>query len=333
MVSETSFWERYGPIAGLTLAVASIVTTIISVYSPISGRTISLQVVLIFVLAVLYLVGSLFFIRYLRRVRYYDFRIALTGQPGVGKTVFSLLLYEHLMNNRSGIAQFTPDSRSAIATYQAVRSLSADVWPPSTSTGSVSQYDGAITYRSRRTVVNLEIGDSAGQHWMNLIDSSGAEQDYLTWVLSAQAIVHVISAESFLAPHLGRILSDDTRDLLLATRLMRNTKRPTAPPSPLLVVISKMDLVDGMVESECMRVHMLPQLLQTMNFRAIRDNGSSDAAESLELFSSKLSSSFSAINFLFSTYQAVTSRMPFDITEETNTLEWIYDFARKERKL
>ena len=157
--------DRYATLAQAVIAVASALALIFTVADRFAGNTTALIDVGIGALVVLYLVSVLWVARAMLRTRYYDFRIALTGQPGAGKTVFANLLYDRLMNGGDPDYRFTAESRSAIATYQAIRGISQDEWPPSTARGSVLQRDGLL--RHRRAVVDLEIGDSAGQRWLS----------------------------------------------------------------------------------------------------------------------------------------------------------------------
>jgi hypothetical protein len=291
---------------------------------------VSAQTIVIGVLAVLYVVSMVFMIRFLRRTRYYDLRLGLTGRPSAGKTVLSLLLYDLLMNSRSDLIRFTAESRSAIATYQAIRNIPAGEWPPLTSKGSVLQYDGTI-HVTRRRQIELQIGDSAGEHWLGLTNpaSSSSESEYLQWVLSAQAIVHVISAEIFLGADPEATLLEDVADLKLAARLMRSIQRGTDVLRPLLIVISKADLLyDGNnYDDELMVLHSLDSLSRSPMASVINRAAHDDIEPLLYRLGLDLRSDFRSVDYMLASVRSVTSPARLGFQRRDDVLRWIVDSA------
>ncbi|MBM7773480.1 hypothetical protein JOD54_003684 [Actinokineospora baliensis] len=178
-------------------------------------------------------------------MRTLSFRVAVTGLPQVGKTVFSVLLLDVLMNERRPGIEFTAESRSAISVYRAIRNIPAGLWPKSTVRGVVSTYSGKI--EAKRTVVDLEIGDSAGEHWMELEPNSDNDPGYLEYVLSAHAVAHVIPLGDLLKPDARERVAADVEDLKLVARLRRQAAGSSAR-MPLLIILSKADLVIALPE-------------------------------------------------------------------------------------
>lgn len=182
----------------------------------------------------------------LRRIRTLGLRIALTGSPGAGKTVFANLLFDQLMARTADDVTFTAESATAIAVYQTIRGITTGEWPRSTRDQVVYRYEGRLEYRTApRTVVDLEIGDSAGEHWIEFAQAPldpSRKAPYLEYVISAGALVHVIDISPFALADSGVSLRQETHDLLVANQLMR-----AAGGSPqsrmLLIVLSKVDLV------------------------------------------------------------------------------------------
>lgn len=324
---ERSSWERYGIISQIALAVASILTVLLSTTDRFYLGSISTLNIVLAVLSILYIGAAIAAFRYLRRVKHYDFRLATTGRPNAGKSVLSILLYEHLMNSRTSFAQFTADSRSAISTYQAIRNLTAETWPASTSAGSVIQYDGEIVYKPRRATVNFEIGDVAGQHWVALADAPREEPAYLDWVISANGLVHVIPANAFETTDSMSGLLEDINDLRLATRLIRSTRKGRGRPNPLLVAITKIDLIPGWEQHDCMRLFTLSQIVELPTFRKLAAYSSAPYKQLMQL-EEELSANFESILFMFATYKIVTSPMYSESAQSDDLASWILSSAR-----
>jgi hypothetical protein len=290
--------DRYGVLAQLVLAITSSLALILATATRFTTSVVDVG---LGVLIVLYLASAVWLGRRLFRTRYYDFRMALTGQSGAGKTVFANLLYNHLMNGREADYEFTAESKSAIATYQAIRGIGEDVWPPSTTTGSVLQRDGIL--RHRRIVVDLEIGDSAGEHWLQLAESgsSSADADYLQWVLSADALIHVIPADRLVADGFEAVLRSDVDDLRLAAQLMRNVSRGRYELVPILVVISKMDLLPApLVEDDMLRIFSGADADFLKSTQRLAAGGSQDVPALLDSLSRELATDFRSVSFTYS---------------------------------
>jgi hypothetical protein len=293
-----------------------------------------LPTVLIVLLSGTYVVFGFWFLRRLRQVRYLDFRIAVTGRKAAGKTIFTLLLYDYLMNGRDPRFEFTAESRSAISTYQAIRGIAADQWPARTYTGSVRHYDGTLRL-DRRLVVDMEIGDSAGEHWLNLVESSGDEQDYLQWVLSAQAICHILSVEDLLENDIGARLARDVEDLKLAARLMRSVRghgRSDRPLCPLLIVISKMDLIDDdqLPLDELMKLHPVESVSSSYFAARLAERGNGEFLSLLERKGEELEHLFGTVNFAFSSVRLVQEAGRLGEPPASDLLHWICASALRE---
>lgn len=185
----------------------------------------------------------------LRATRFAKLRVALTGGPGVGKTVLANLLFDRLMTLTDRSVSFTADSATAISVYQTIRGIDEDEWPANTLDTVVNKYLGKLRFRNppRELVVDLEIGDSAGEHWINLAKSARGPRpaqtsSYLEYVISAHAVIHVIASDSLLAPDLTGQLRHDMQDLLVASQLMKAT-RGSREEFGMLLVVSKADLL------------------------------------------------------------------------------------------
>lgn len=322
------FWEKYGLTFTSGMALFSIVVASLQLL-PLVNFSVSVRTVLIALLTGAYLFIVVLLLRHLQRTRYYDFRIALTGPPAAGKTVFSLLLYDLLMNNKLPGVEFTAESRSAIATYQAIRGLSQGVWPMATLVGAVDQYDGSLQYR-RRVVVDLEIGDSAGEYWLDLSQGSSDTSAYLEYVLSAQAIVHVISVESVVSKEGDALLLSEARDLRLAAGLMKSVKGSNEPLSPLLIVISKMDLVGDIEHDDLMRVFK-PDALTASPLYWTEGGRYRERVGLLERLAQGLDQHYASVHFLFASVQSVTAPGVLGQKPLDDILHWIGESATKFR--
>lgn len=294
-------------------------------------------------------------------VRYAELRIAMTGQPGAGKTVFTNLLFERLMQADSDSIGFTPAARSALATHQVVRGLDQGVWPSRTSSGGIEQRDGIISVRgrrdgtplsslrslfepynspasARRAEIRLEIGDSAGEYWVDIGEPSAGE--YLEYVVSASAIVHVVGVDALMEPDVGVSLRQDVRDLRLAARISPNTKGSQGP-KPLLVVVSKMDLLFEVIDSaeflglnasnldmrdEYLRTFTPWEFSETKSFAALGDLVG-DSFRFLFDQMRQLDGVFSSVAFAVSSVQAV-ELTSIEINQgNLGPLRWIIDNA------
>lgn len=182
----------------------------------------------------------------LRQISRLQLRIALTGAPAAGKTVFANLLFDQLMGRMSHGVAFTADSATAIAVYQTLRGIGSGDWPARTRDGVVFRYEGHLEFPTApRTVVDLEIGDSAGEYWIDFTQhasEANPKTSYLEYVISADALVHVMDISQLASRETNLSLRQETQDLLIASQLMRAAGgRPER--RRLLLVLSKVDLV------------------------------------------------------------------------------------------
>lgn len=273
-----------------------------------------------------YAFAGIALIRRMTRTRVHKLRVAVTGLPGAGKTVFSVLLFDALMNERIPGMEFNAESKSAISVYQAIRNLPAGVWPKSTARGAVSAYTGAIA--SRRSRIDLEIGDSAGEHWLELNDKEDRDAGYLEYVLSAQALAHVIPFDSLEGDGVEKQITNDVDDLRLVARLRRQVHGQRAS-IPLLVVLSKVDLavpVD-LIEnpsSGLFKIVSANELSSLELFRRHTDR----TFDLLRRFAEQLEREYSQVWFILSS-APVVSRNRLAVGDRGNELvNWIIDAAQ-----
>lgn len=311
--------ERFIPIfSGVVAAFAAALAPLVS--------NIKLDYVL-FGLAVSAYVGLGSYVWILvRRTRFVDFRIALTGEPRVGKTVFANLLFDLLMGNDHGQLRFTADAKSAISVYQVVRGIDNDQWPPVTSSKSVQHLDG--TLEVRRMQVDLEIGDSAGKHWLDLEPSPEyliGESDYLRWLLSAQALVHVLPVERLLDP--GETLKREITQLLLAKRLMDSTQNSRVS---ILIVISKLDLIDEWTaDTDLMRVFSAATASELSTTRQLEESKGVALHEVFSSVEKELQNSFTDISFVYSSTRGLSR--PLGHIRSGDVAAWILRHATPDR--
>lgn len=330
-----SAWDRYGPPSQIILAGASGVALIASLNGSFLRSSVPAWTILLSVVAGLYVATIFWMLQHLRRTRYLDFRLAMTGQPGSGKTVFSLLLYDRLMNNRDADVTFTAESKSAIATYQAIKGIAADEWPRSTSKGAVLQYDGSLRYGAR-TVIDLEIGDSAGEYWLELTrDGAESENAYLQYVVSAHAIAHMLPVDvldvrgSSKRVELSDMLARDLKDLRLAAQLMRSS-RASFSKVPILVIISKVDkVVPNVMTEDLLACYPLGDVVNSKVLKQLSRAFDYDLRETLNEFGAQLASDFSPVTFSFSSVLAAgpTSNPG---PRERDPLMWIFQSATRD---
>jgi hypothetical protein len=236
-------------VVGLVLQLVAVVVSLGVLFVSISGliaySSAALQIFAIVIFSALYVATMYAFFRYVTRLRRYELRIATTGQPDAGKTVFSLILFSELMADRTDRLVFTSNSKGVIQIVQALRAIPHDIWPEATGDEGVVVLEGKLKYGKRETV-EVEVGDSAGEHWANLSNRDERSGDYLRWLLGVHALCHVIEAPHLVSEDAGRWIQADVDDLTMYTQLLDSTREQVVK-QPLLVVISKMDLV-GVVE-------------------------------------------------------------------------------------
>lgn len=329
----------------ILMAVASLGALAIAFAATISSWNTAVQPVIIGVVASVLTSVAIGFARLLTLRKAIPLRLATTGQREAGKTVFANLLFDHLMNSGEHLYSFTPESRSAIAVYQAVRGMAVEDWPPATVKGSVIQYDGQIRLSSR-SFINVEIGDSAGEHWIALDARSARaeEADYVAWVLSAQVIAHVVSVET-LRPQPGALgsqrdqLAADAEDLRLIGRLMKSAGGERKRQPTLLVVLSKADLImegshaareefSERLEKVLYRVFSANQLIDDPSVRAIVDPANLDFSK-LYRFSREVEGAFAELYFTFSSIESLISDQRAEIGRRIELITVLIDSARR----
>ncbi len=336
--------ERLLTITSVALAVTSLAVAVLAATSNTfegSGVGVSIPWWMIAAVPVVFAYAGFtaWMLTHLRRVRHFDFRLAITGQPGSGKTVFANLLYERCMNDRNPYVSFTADSRSAIAVYQAIRGIDQGAWPQSTGLGNVIQYDGELQF-GKRTVVDLEIGDTAGEHWLDLAtEGSDGAPGFLEYVVSARSIAHIISIEDLYAEShdaarsyaVAAGMNHEVQDLRLAAQLARSVERHNG--RALLVILSKVDLIipdrfSASTSSELFRVFHSKELPSSKILREMDRLGDHRISERLTSLAAELQNSFDSVDFCFSstrTLQGGQSVSTSEVSENgIDVLEWIY---------
>lgn len=265
-------------------------------------------------LGVVTIIVTLLVIDYRRTVVRFPYRMAVTGLPEVGKTVFSVLLFDSLMNERLPTLSFTGEAKTVISVYQAIRNLPSGRWPLKTVPGNVSMYTGEIQDgKDGRKIIDLAVGDTAGEYWLNFnrAGSAADEDPYLEFVITSDAIMHLLPIDRITNPDsFAEFVRNELTDLELAARL----RVGLGPPLPLLIVVSKADLLFGDDELRANRDELLvPQYWLDFNNLALTQelfNFSSEVApglrEELERFNDRLARSFCRVYFAFSTVKVVT---------------------------
>ncbi|MCA0292435.1 MAG: hypothetical protein LCH82_12520 [Actinobacteria bacterium] len=299
--------ERRSAVLGaLSLFAAALVGLLQLFADSLSYSAVSVNVLLAVVLGLAYLAAMYLMARYVFRQRQADLRVAVTGLPCAGKTVFSIALFDALMSERPDGIRFTGSSKTVISVYQAIRGIGAGEWPMSTRKGFVERYEGRIRV-GRRLVIDLEWGDSAGEYWASL-GSDDKDESYLSYAVSSQAIAHVISAEwlgGSAQPCWDRGEYDirtDLNDLLMCSRLIR-LQSTNGRPIPLVVVVSKMDLLGLGEHEDLFKVIPLNRLHSTKiaeDLRALQ----SGLWETLLEFGGRLEDQFLDVSIVFSAVSA-----------------------------
>lgn len=318
-------------VATASLALTTIVSLFLTLSDRIAYSTVSVQAIFIVLGAILYLVATIFLLRYLRRVRYRSARIALTGLPTAGKTVFSVGLFDSLMSERADGIGFTAESRTVISVYQALRGIDHGTWPASTSKDVVNRYEGKIQFRRRRTVLDVEVGDSAGEYWAEFPLDETRDQDYLSYVSSSDGVLHVIAIDWLTGeatPPWPRgnpqpyDIRTDIDDLLLAARLAR-PQEDGGKKVPLLIVISKMDIYDFGGSPEMFRLFHADGIQASEALSIIDLGRDANVRRKLAEASSALAGEYSSVTFCLSAVSPNRRKPP--LREEISM--WLYDVA------
>ncbi|MFK3983394.1 hypothetical protein ACI2K4_23800 [Micromonospora sp. NPDC050397] len=283
------------------------------------------------IFSALYFLFFFQFIRYTRRIRHYKFRLAVTGLPQAGKTVFSILIFDALMNGRAPGVDFSAESRAVIAVYQAIRNLPAGIWPRSTSTGNVSLYEGTIN--AKRTKIDLEVGDSAGEYWLDFSDEEQRNPGYLEYVISAHGIAHVIPFDHLMERDDRETISREVDDLRLVARLKQQIRGGTSAV-PLLIVLSKVDLVVPMSsltkdDTDLFRIVQEEDLPSLGILQAMPEPLRESTLTRLSTLSRQLNRDFTGVHFIFSSAPAIAEGRLHVDRYSGNMISWILDEARR----
>ena len=273
------------------------------------------------VAAPLLIVSSLMLYTVLQRMlrqRRYRVRISLTGQPGAGKTVFSVLLYHLISSYPPQGVEFTGETESVIKTFRALKGFDLGNWPPATSPDGVSVAKGELSAHSGRHTYEISVSDTAGEYWASLNENKFSSHPYWTLVASSDALVHVISV-----PELRErdgLIEDDTLDLQMAAQLMKIGRRRAGRRIPLLVVFSKFDgaAVQFLSDDELM-------------FRQFNSDGlvgnkkvcDQKILEAVALLDNRLSADFSLGYMLSSALEVKNRQIPSDLAS------WVMGTARQ----
>lgn len=252
------------------------------------------------------------FLQRLRRYRRYRAKISLTGQPGVGKTVFSFLLYHIITSYPPQGIEFTGETKNVIKVFRALRGFDLGEWPPSTSPEGVSIMEGKLS--SGRHTYEISIADTAGEYWANLDEEKTSKHPYLTLIASSDILVHVISVPEI--QESIELVEDDILDLQMAAQLMKGARDKVGNRIPLLVVFSKFDgrsvksPTDEEILFKCFRSGEEKVLDQKIE-------------ESIALLEERLSTHFSLSYVLSSALEVRKRRLPSDL------VLWVMRAARQ----
>lgn len=325
--NERSWLSPYFLISLITAGVVAVATVLVAVLDRTSSK-LPLVYVGIGILVALYIVLTVQFVAFFSRTRHYEVRIALTGKSGAGKTVLANILYDQLMNTASASGGFTAESKSAIAVYQTIRGMANNEWPPSTAEGSVIPYRGTLEL-GRRVRIDLEIGDSAGQHWMDLTNQDTRSADYLEYVISADALVHVISMEELASGTGSSSLLQDLEELHLAAQLMRSAKKTRGNLSPLLIAISKVDLVCDMrtTADDLLRIMTSGEFESSSIARCLRFTSGTDVVNQVPRIVDRLSTDFTPVNLTASSIVSTTGATRLLKPVGSDLVRWIEELA------
>ncbi len=313
---DSSRLGRWALVSQATLVLASVLAVVVSVLD-LTTFSVSAGALALGVFVVAYLAAGVAALRYMTRTRTFDLRVALTGQPRAGKTVMANIVFDTLMSGSDQFG-FTADQKSAISVHQVLRGMAENQWPAKTAPGSVLVYKGLAEF-GRRIRVDLEIGDSAGEHWIDLRSEGSEAAEYLEYVISADALVHVVSAEQLTRD--PSLLERDLEDLRIASQLMRSTRRKRGPLGPLIIAMSHIDLLakDSLDTTS---------LLTLSSPERAKDNSNSQflpgaALEDLEAISQRLTREFASVSITFTSHLAVTGRGRLRQDSPPDIVEWL----------
>lgn len=281
-----------------------------------------------------------------------DVRVALTGGPAAGKTVLVNLIFDRLMRSGNPRIEVTANASTAIAVYQVIRSIDSTVWPARTGADNIYRYLAEIRFsrRPKDLLVDLELGDTAGEHWLELADrSSGSgksdHQSYVEYVMASRALIHVVPCDRLNRLSDYPVLDDEVTDLIFLSQLRRGAK---AGPrlSTLLFTLSKCDLwIDDLSEAEPIRAFLiasvaraqvlqvgdLARLLDSLHYRYRETHGPPvvTALGHVIEAANELAPHFDGVAVSFSSFSADKYRRtlvePAEVADEV--LRWIEDVS------
>ncbi|MFJ5992956.1 hypothetical protein [Lentzea sp. NPDC092896] len=265
------------------------------------------------------------------RVRVHKLRIAVTGLPRAGKTVFSVLLFDTLMNERMPGTEFNAESKSAISVYQAIRNLPADIWPKSTAKGAVSAYTGSI--ESRRSRIDLEVGDSAGEHWLDLDNEDSRDPGFLEYVLSSHALVHVIPLASLTGEQAELRAANEVDDLRLVARLHRQVHGQRAQ-IPLLIVLSKTDQIvpPGDLDHTNAGLFKTTKANEINSLNLARGHLEHRTIQLIEQLESQLEREYGSVLFIFSSAPVIALNRLAVSNRGSDLIKWISNCAHSQAR-
>jgi len=209
-----------------------------------------------------------FFTRRLYSVRTVTLDVALGGPPGAGKTVYVNVLCARLMEEDASGISFIPEASTAQFVYRTIGMLRKGEWPSHTSTDSVRLYRGTIG-RTRQSSLSLllngriefdlEVADSAGEHWQELahesvdpeIDVGGVvkntrliDSTFFERVVASAALFYFVDARLlFDNPSYGDETADDLLSTVQLLRVIQGVRPGDALRMPVAVILSKVDLL------------------------------------------------------------------------------------------
>ena len=325
--SELKFGERrfrrVDQIATLT-SLACLISTSFAIIPTLinlrSSDSLDLRPLLLALLLVLYafLAFLLLFFR-IRRRRRYRMRISLTGQPRVGKTVFSTILYYIISSYPPEGVQFSGETDNILKMFRILKGFDLNEWPSETSVDGVSVVKGELERRTKysgSSIYELSIADTAGENWASLDEVQSPNRPYLTLVASSDALVHVVSVPDL--HESNSCLADDVSDLQMAAKLMNNSRRESRSAIPLLVVFSKFDGNAVRYPSD------LDALFKVYNYITIKQKQifkDVDIMEYVNVMNEKLSSEFK-INYTLSSALHIRSRQ-----FSSDLVDWVMSSA------
>ncbi|WP_424086042.1 hypothetical protein [Micromonospora citrea] len=166
------------------------------------------------------------------------------------------------------------------------------------------------TVEAKRIKVDLEVGDSAGEYWLDFGDEEQRDPGYLEYVISANGIAHVIPLADISSDANEDKIAREVDDLRLVAHLKQQI-RGAASAVPLLLVLSKVDLVVPLPhllgpEAGLFRV-VSEEGLETLGvIDALPEGARRSVLTWLRTISLQLSRDFASVSFIFSSAPAIS---------------------------